>query len=205
MAKEIKFKAGKKKQHESLMLLEHFEEPLSRSERGNYDAHIKLPEEIIQDLYKVLERAVQKAVKAGDIPKGTVVTHDNAHEYSGLIFMFSHLFQALKDAEGFEQHNRWRDAYYEAINMIPKFMELQRLLDEDEILAGRSRTEGGNKEKARKKEERIALAKPIFNGYLSKGHSKNRAAELTAQILEKQYDVIVKPKPETIRNWFKGK
>jgi len=199
MKKEIKFRAGKKGQHESLFKIEKLDfDTATEDEMQEYRDNIKLPKELLQSLIEFLGETAKKS----EIPKGIALTKDNKTDFDGLAFAISETFQLLKDTESYVTTNQWRLAYESLIYSIPTLLVIQELVNEDQILAGKSRSDGGNKEKIRVKAHKVKLAEPIFNGYLLKNHSKNRASELTAIKLADEYEITVRP--ETIRSWFKG-
>lgn len=223
MTKEIKFRAGKKKQHDSLykahmLNLDEVQENefrffISRARESIKNDSNWLESELENHLYWLNGILSEKGINCredisdndGNIPDAKLI------EAGALALAAMHTKRFMRNAYNSvrktdnpeSKGHHFENACLNLLRAIPSLLVVQELLNEDEILAGRSRSEGGNKEKTRIKEERIELCKPLFYTHISKGHRKKRASELTAKQLLEKHDLAVRP--ETIRGWFKGK
>jgi len=211
MSKDVKFKAGKKGQHESGFSIRTYDFTVA----GEEDAY---NEEISTSIEKEMQSHIdwlKEKLSEKGLPEDLEITYENVEDYCALAAPLTialeslesaRMAAAMSDVEGLSDHskiNKWKHICRQLLRAIPNLITVQSLLTEGDVIAGRSRADGGNKEKARIKEERIMLAEPIFNNYRSKNHSKTRASELTAKKLLEKHDLDVSA--ETIRHWFKGK
>ncbi|MBL1320107.1 MAG: hypothetical protein COA63_003470 [Methylophaga sp.] len=200
------YKAGRKKQHDSLFRTETYilgDNPTREEceELSEAIAHDPItPEEEIKALWQWINSVVNHKAHDLGMPDGTEI---NLKTDLGHSLLFKKAYDAqcsLHVVNSYYTEKKYESAFNALLCAIPEMLQLQILSYEDEILAGKSRTSLATDKRRAISLQKQQVAKPIYDKYVKK-HSKKRASELTAQRLKDNHQINVSP--ETVRGWFK--